>query len=212
MLEMALRAFTMFFATVGPVDVAAIYAVLAASATARQRRTMAIKGTLIATVVLVVFAVLGGSILAWLGITLPALRTAGGVLLLLLGIDMVFARPSTMSKTTPAETFEAEGKPDISVFPLASPLIAGPGALGAAILLTAEADGDLALEAIVVAMLLVVMAITLALLLIAARLHKLLGVTGQNVISRVVGILLAALAVQFIFDGVRASGVFSTGS
>ena len=211
MLEMALRAFAMFFATVGPVDVAAIYAVLAASATERQRRTMAIKGTLIAATVLVVFAILGGSILGWLGITLPALQTAGGILLLLLGIDMVFARPSTMSTTTPAETFEAEGKPDISVFPLASPLIAGPGSLGAAILLTAEAGGDLAMEAIVVVMLLVVMAITLALLLIAARLHKLLGVTGQNVISRVVGILLAALAIQFMFDGIRASGLLYSG-
>jgi multiple antibiotic resistance protein len=116
-----------------------------------------------------------------------------------------------MSKTTPAETFEAEGKPDISVFPLASPLLAGPGSLGAAILLTAEADGVLAKEAIVVVMLLVVMAMTLSLLLIAGRLHKLLGVTGQNVISRVVGILLAALAVQFIFDGVRATGLFSNG-
>jgi multiple antibiotic resistance protein len=210
MLEMALRAFTTFFATVGPVDVAAIYAVLAASASERQRRAMAIKGTLIATAVLVVFAILGGGILGWLGITLPALRTAGGVLLLLLGIDMVFARASTMSRTTPAETFEAEGKPDISVFPLASPLIAGPGALGAAILLMAEAEDDLALQAIVVVMLLVIMALTLALLLIAAQLHKLLGVTGQNVISRVVGILLAALAVQFIFDGIRASGVFSS--
>lgn len=211
MIEMALRAFTTFFATVGPVDVAAIYAVLAASANERQRRTMAIKGTLIATVVLVAFAVLGGNILSWLGITLPALRTAGGILLLLLGIDMVFARGSTMSKTTPAETFEAEGKPDISVFPLASPLIAGPGSLGAAILLMAEADNDLALEAIVIVMLLMIMAMTLALLLIAARLHKLLGVTGQNVISRVVGILLAALAIQFIFDGVKASGVFPSG-
>jgi len=211
MLEMALRAFTTFFATVGPVDVAAIYAVLAASATARQRRSMAIKGTLIATVVLLVFAILGGSILSWLGITLPALRTAGGILLLLLGIDMVFARGSTMSKTTPAETFEAEGKLDISVFPLASPLIAGPGSLGAAILLMAEADNDLALEAMVILMLLVIMAMTLALLLIAGRLHKLLGVTGQNVISRVVGILLAALAIQFVFDGIKASGVFPGG-
>jgi multiple antibiotic resistance protein len=106
-----------------------------------------------------------------------------------------------------AETSEAEHKPDISVFPLATPLIAGPGALGAAVLLAAEAQPDWVLEALVIAALLVVMAITLALLLIAAQLHKFLGVTGQNVISRVVGVLLAALAVQFLFDGVRTSGL-----
>jgi multiple antibiotic resistance protein len=204
---MALRAFTTFFATISPVDVAALYAALTASATESRRRSMAIKGTLIATGILLVFAVLGASLLNWLGITLPALRTAGGILLLLLSIDMVFSPPSRMSSATPAETHEAEEKQDISVFPVASPLIAGPASLGAAILLMSEAKPNLALEFIVIAMLFLVLAITLALLLIAARLQRYLGVTGQNVISRVIGILLAALAVQFIFDGIRGSGL-----
>ena len=208
MLELAIRAFTTFFATIGPVDVAALFAVLSASASHKQRRSMAVKGTLIATVLLLSFVLFGTEVLRWMGISLPALRTAGGILLLLMAIDMVFARPSGMTSTTLAETSEAETKPDISVFPLATPLIAGPGALGAAVLLTAEAQTDWVLEALVIAALLVVMAITLALLLIAAQLHKFLGVTGQNVISRVVGILLAALAVQFLFDGVRTSGLF----
>ena len=207
MLEIAIRAFTMFFATVSPVDVAALFAALSASATAKQRRSMAIKGTLIATILLLLFTLFGAEVLRWMGITLPALKTAGGILLLLMSIDMVFARPSGMTSTTVAETSEAATKNDISVFPLATPLIAGPGALGAAVLLTAETEGDLVLQVMVVAALLAVMAITLALLLIAGQLHRFLGVTGQNVITRVVGILLAALAVQFIFDGVRTSGL-----
>jgi multiple antibiotic resistance protein len=209
MLEIAVRAFTTFFATVGPVDVAALFAALSAAATAKQRRSIALKGTLIATILLLLFTLFGTEVLRWMGITLPALKTAGGVLLLLMSIDMVFARPSGMTSTTVAETSEAATKNDISVFPLATPLIAGPGALGAAVLLTAETEGDLVLQATVVAALLVVMAITLALLLIAVQLHRFLGVTGQNVITRVFGILLAALAVQFLFDGVRNSGLLS---
>ena len=209
MLEIAVRAFTTFFATVSPVDVAALFAALSAAATPKQRRSMAVKGTLIATILLLLFTLFGTEVLRWMGITLPALKTAGGVLLLLMSIDMVFARPSGMTSTTVAETSEAATKNDISVFPLATPLIAGPGALGAAVLLTAETEGDLVLQATVVAALLVVMAITLALLLIAVQLHRFLGVTGQNVITRVFGILLAALAVQFLFDGVRTSGLLS---
>jgi multiple antibiotic resistance protein len=117
---------------------------------------------------------------------------------------MVFARPSGMSAPTQAEALEAGRRADISVFPLATPLIAGPAALGAAVLLAVDAGqtGFIA-ELVVVAALLAVMAVQLALLLVAGRLHAILGVTGQNVISRVVGILLAALAVQFVFDGVR---------
>jgi len=142
-----------------------------------------------------------------MGISLPALRTAGGILLMLVAIDLVFARPSGISSTTVAETNEAEGRDGISVFPLATPLIAGAGSIGAAILMFARADGDLGREIAVVGTLLAVMAITLVLLLVASRLQRFVGVTGQNVISRVIGILLAALAVQFVFDGLRAAGI-----
>jgi multiple antibiotic resistance protein len=203
--ELSLRAFTTFFATVGPIDVAAFYAVLTASLSPAQRRLIAVKGTVFATALLLLFIFAGEVLLRWLGITLAAMRTAGGILLMLLAIDMVFARPSNISSPTQAEALEAGGRTDISVFPLATPLIAGPAALGAAVLLAVEAGqrgilGDL----VVIAALLAVMAIQLVLLLVAGPLHAVLGVTGQNVISRVVGILLAALAVQFVFDGVRA--------
>ena len=206
-IEIGLRAFTTFFATIGPIDVAALFAVLAARASPKQRRWMAIKGTLIAYAVILAFLVAGEALLALLGITLAAVRTAGGILLLLVAIDMVLARPSGLTSTTSAEAMEAAGKADISVFPLATPLIAGPGALGAAVLLAAEAQHSLAAEVAVIAALTLVMALTLVLLLAAGRLHAILGVTGQNVISRVVGILLAALAVQFMFDGIGGSGL-----
>lgn len=208
MIEMALRAFTTFFATVSPIDVAALFAVITASATAAQRRHMAIKGTLIATTILLLFIFFGIEILDWIGITLPALRTAGGILLLLLAIDMTLARHSGMSSTTVAETAEAEAKADVSVFPLATPLIAGPGAMSAAVLLASETEGRLLHLMVVVLAMLIVMAITLALLLIAGQLQRFIGITAQNVITRVVGVLLSAFAVQFIFDGIQASGIF----
>lgn len=207
MLEVALVAFTTFFATIGPLDTAALFAALTADNTARDRRRMALRGTLIATAILLFFALLGEAVLRHFGITLAALRTAGGILLLLIAIDMVFARPSGSTTTTADETAEAQAKQDISVFPLATPLIAGPGAIGAAILLVAEAKGDWAHTAAVIAAMLALLLLTLLLLLMASQIQKLLGVTGLHVVSRVVGVLLAALAVQFIFDGIGASGM-----
>ncbi len=209
MLETALIAFTTFFATIGPADVAALFAALTTENTGAERRAMALKGTQIATIVLLLFAFFGEAALRLFGITLPALRVAGGVLLFLIAIDLVFARPSGVTTTTPEENEEAVAKPDISVFPLATPLIAGPGAIGAAILLVADAGDDWPRIGVVVAVLLGVLAGTFVLMLVASQVQKLLGVTGLQVISRVVGVLLAALAVQFIFDGIGASGMFS---
>lgn len=207
-LEFGLLAFTTFFATISPIDVAALFAAMTPDADAAHRRAMAIKGTLIAGVILLVFALVGDEVLRRLGITLAAMKTAGGILLILIAIDMVFARPSGGSSTTEDETREAGHKDDISVFPLATPLIAGPGTMGAAILLSAKASGDVKMDIALVTAIVAVLAVTLMLLLMAGRLHKLLGVTGLNVITRVVGVLLAALAVQFIFDGIASSGLF----
>jgi len=208
-IDTAIVAFATFFATIGPLDVAAIFAGLTANATQQHKRIMALRGTFIAAVILVLFALVGERLLETLGITLPALRTAGGILLLLIGIDMVFARESGGVSTTDEEELEAASKHDISVFPIATPLIAGPGAMGAAILLMADAEGDITLQAVVIASLLLVLLLTLASLMLASQIHKLLGVTGMHVISRVMGILLSALAVQFIFDGIGNSNIFS---
>ncbi len=207
MFKTAVVAFATFFATIGPIDVAAMFAALTSGATPEQRRRMAIKGTVIAAVILLVFALFGDTLLSHLGISLAALRTAGGILLLLIGIDMVFARSSGGVSTTADESAEARLKEDISVFPLATPLIAGPGAMGAAILLVANAEGDLAHQTVVIGVMLGVVLLTFIALLGATQVQKLLGVTGLHVVTRVFGVLLCALAVQFLFDGIAESGL-----
>lgn len=207
MLETAAIAFTTFFATVAPVDSAIMFAALTTENTPAERKNMAIRGVSIATGLLLLFVLFGEALLARLGISLAALTTAGGILLLLMGIDLVFARSSGAMSTTRAESKEAEGRQDISVFPLATPLLAGPGTMGAVILIIANTHGDTKRAAVVVSMLLLVMVISLALLLIAGKLEKLLGVTGMHVINRVFGVLLCSLAVQFIFNGIQNSGL-----
>ncbi|HEX9875498.1 MAG TPA: MarC family protein [Gammaproteobacteria bacterium] len=208
--ETAAVALATFFATVGPIDVAAMFAALTLNATPRERLIVAIRGTAIATGILLFFAIFGESVLDGLGISLAALRTAGGVLLLLIGIDLVFGRSSGATSATEAEAEEAAAKPDISVFPLATPLIAGPGAMGASILLMADTEGDLLLQGVVIACLLAILALTLLALIAASQLQRVLGVTGTQVIRRVFGILLTALAVQFFFDGISQSNLLAS--
>lgn len=207
MLETAVVSFTTFFATIGPVDVIAMFAALTARASARARRVMAVRGVMIAAVILFAFALAGKTLLASLGISLPALRIAGGILLLLIGIDMVFARQSGGTSTTDEEEREAATKQDISVFPLATPLIAGPGSMGAAILLMADTDGDVVRQLIVLGCLLGLLALTLIGLLLATQVQKLVGPTAMHVIGRVFGVLLSALAVQFMIDGILQTGL-----
>ncbi|MHA6299563.1 MarC family protein [Devosia sp. CAU 1758] len=201
-----LVAFVTLFATVGVADIAFIFAALTKDNTPSERRTFATRGVLVAVGILLFFAVLGNAILDLFGITIPALRTAGGILLLLIAIDMVFARHSGGTGTTDEEEVEARQSHDISVFPLAMPLMAGPGAISAVILLTTGAQSDLEFW-LVLAAIVVILALCWLTLLIAIPIQRLLGLTGLSVVSRIVGILLAALAVQFIFDGIRASGL-----
>lgn len=209
MFETAIVAFATFFATVSPLDISAIFAALTVGTTARHRRTMAVRATVMATIILLLFALAGKPLLAMIGISLAALRTAGGILLLLIAIEMVFARTSGGTSATDEEKREAASRQDISVFPLATPLIAGPGSMGAAILLMANTEGDLKLQVAVIGSLLAVLLLTAAALLLAGRIQQLLGVTGMHVVTRVMGILLSALAVQFIFDGVKQSGLLT---
>jgi len=207
MLETAIVAFTTFFATIGPVSIAVIFAVMTHGNTAEIKKSMAIRGCLIASFILISFALAGETLLFALGISLAALKVSGGILLLLIAIDMVFARSSGVTSTTDEEQKEAIKKEDISVFPLATPLIAGPGSMGASILLMANAEKDLASQTTVIASLISVLVITLVLLLLASKVQRLLGVTGMHVISRVFGVLLSALAVQFMFNGLAQSGL-----
>lgn len=200
-------ALTTFFATIGPADLALVFAALTQKNTAVERRVFALRGTAVAAAILLFFAVFGSALLGIFGITLPALKTAGGALLFLISLDMVFARHSGGTGTTTEEEAEAKTRADISVFPLAMPLIAGPGAISATILLISGAQGDNFKLAAVVAALLVILGLTYFALLVAIPIQRLLGLTGLAVVSRIVGVLLAALSVQFIFDGIKASGL-----
>ena len=203
MLAHLLYSFVTLFVIIDPVGNAVIFAGLMRGAPERLRRLCALRGVLIATILILAFALGGGALLRALGITLPAFRIAGGILLFLLATEMVFARESGIRRPTALEEEETEQRHDISVFPLAFPLLAGPGALTSIVLLVERAGAPLA-ELGVIASLVVVMAITLALLLVAPQVMRLAGVTGANVVSRVLGIILAALAAQLVLDGLAA--------
>ncbi len=205
--ETILIALTTFFATIGPADLALVFAAITRKNTAAERRTMALRGVLVAAAILLFFAIFGEPLLRLFGITLPALRVAGGILLLLISIDMVFARHSGGTGTTPEEEDEAAHREDISVFPLAMPLIAGPGAISATILLTTGSPGFGVEWFAVVGALTVILLLSYLAMLVAIPIQRLLGLTGLAVVSRIVGVLLAALAVQFLFDGIKASGI-----
>lgn len=207
MLAMLLTSFTTFFATIGPIEAAVLFATLTPHASASERRLIALRATSIATGILAISTLAGGPLLRQLGVSIPALQTAGGIILLVIAIEMVFARPTSAFRLTPPEGAEAQTKDDVAVFPLATPLLAGPGAMSAGILLAANADGDAVLLSMTMAALLAVMALTLALLLAAHQVSRLLGITAQRVLMRVFGILLAAIAVQAMFNGLGGSGL-----
>ena len=201
MLDFAATVFVTFLVIIDPVGTLPLFVALTHRQPKDERRLTAIRSIIVAAVTLAVFAVAGQLLLRLLGITLPAFRIAGGILLLLLSIDMVFARKSGIRWTTAAETEEAEESIDVAVFPLASPLIAGPGALTSVILLMGRAHGDLALQAIVIGLMLLILGLCLLAFLFAVPLMDRLGVTGINVVDRVFGVVLAALAVQNVLDG-----------
>ena len=206
--NIAQPAFTVLFVTIGPLDVAPLFIALTPGAAEAKRREFAVKGTMIAGLVLLAFAFGGSELMTLLGISFPAFRIAGGILLLLLAIDLVFAHRTGLSSITQTEEREAGREADISVFPLAIPLLAGPGAITAVVLLMGNQDDNAMGQVVVVAVLLLVLAITVALLFAAGALVRYLRVTGINVLTRVSGILLAALAAQFLLDGLRQSHLF----
>ena len=204
MLDTVIAAFVTLLVVIDPPGVVPIFAGLTAGASAAERRRMAINGTLIGAGILLAFALGGEVLLRLLGIGLPAFRIAGGILLLLLSIEMVMAKHTGLRAITSDEETEGNQCADITVFPLAIPLIAGPGAMTSIVLLMGRAP-DLPGKAMILGVLGVVLAIMLVCLLLTGPVMRLLGVTGINVISRVAGIILAALAVQFVIDGVRGA-------
>jgi len=203
MSELVFNSFVTLLVVIDPLGLSPIFAALTRGYAENRRRETAIRGTILGSAILFVFALAGDVLLGSLGITLPAFRIAGGVLLFLLALDMIFARPSGMRSRTVREQEEDSYEGDVSVFPLAIPLLAGPGAITTVLLYTGGRSP--AEVAVFAGVLLVVLLVTLISLLLASRIMGLFGETGANVLSRVLGVLLAALAVQFVLDGLQAS-------
>jgi multiple antibiotic resistance protein len=213
MIETFLTAFTTFFAVIGPIDTAVLLASLTPNMQRAERRAVSVKAVFIATIIILLFALVGQPVLTQLGVSLAALQTAGGIILLAIAMEMTLARtPGPAAALSMRESEEAEDKAerhaDFAVFPLATPLLAGPGAMTSAIVLAAGTKGDLSLLGAVVAAIVAVMGVTLVCLLLAHEIHHLIGVTARKVIVRVFGVLLAALAVQMIFNGLAQAGIF----
>jgi len=188
---------------VEPIGTIPVFAALTEHADAQWRRAMAIKACAIAAIVCVFFAVAGTATLRTLGISVDAFKIGGGILLFLLAVEMVFARPSGVRAMTSSEDIEAQRRTDISVFPIAFPLIAGPGVIATILLAFADVPFDTALFAGQIAVIFAVLAITLMLLLTTGVVMRVVGQTGGAVLGRLLGVVLAALAVQFVLDGVR---------
>lgn len=206
MLGQLVKFFIVFFVVVEPLSILPIFSSLTAGATEEYRRRMAVKAVSIAAAILLMFSLVGKPFLAAMGITVQAFRIFGGLLLFLIALEMVFARESG-TRTSTDEQAESRRRADISVFPLAFPLIAGPGALVTILLWVgpvsiAERPVLFAGLALCAAL---VLAITLGLMLVAGPLMRIVGVTGANVANRLLGVVLGALSVQFVLDGLRAS-------
>ncbi|TLZ22334.1 MAG: NAAT family transporter [Gammaproteobacteria bacterium] len=204
MLEQPLKFFVVFFVVVEPVSLIPLFTGLTTGATRQYKRRMALRAVSVSAMILLLFALGGAAFLTLMGISLEAFRIFGGLLLFLLALEMVFARESG-ARTSSSEAAESRRRADISVFPLAFPFIAGPGALATILLWFGPlhlAD-QAALFGALLAAVAVVLAIALALMLLADPLMRVIGVTGANVAGRLLGVVLGALAVQFVLDGLR---------
>lgn len=202
MTEIALTAFATLFVVIDPIGNLPIFVALTSGESAAHKRRMAFKGVAIAAFVFAFFALIGARLLDLLGIGLPAFRTAGGLMLLVIAFEMVFEKRNPRRSKT-ADKIAAESSPrDISVFPIAVPLVSGPGSITSLILLLSRYAGDTPAQLIVLLMLGVVLLVSCLLFLLATPIERALGETVIDVITRLLGILLAALAVQFVFDGI----------
>ena len=201
-MEQLLRHFVVLFVVIEPITLVPIFGALTRGADTAYRRKMALKSVGLSAIIFWVFALAGQRLLETLGISVASFKVAGGILLFLMAVDMVFARQSGLRSTTVREQDEARYREDISVFPLAFPLIAGPGALATLMLLLVEMGDSWPEFFGLMAMAMVVLAIALILMLLTTPVMKLIGETGANVISRLFGVVLVALAVQYVVDGV----------
>jgi multiple antibiotic resistance protein len=202
-LDFAITALVTLFVVVDPIGLAPTFLAVTEGLPRRARRDVAVRASLIAGAILVGTALIGDVLLRTLGISLPAFRIAGGLLLFAIAFEMVLGVRIRREGQEAEEAVEERVR-NIAAFPLAIPLLAGPGAITATVLLSGRADGNVLLVGLLLAVVVLVALASLAAFLLAGRLSRLLGLTGNIVLSRLLGVLLAALAVQYVVDGIRA--------
>ncbi|WP_101068061.1 MarC family protein [Roseovarius salinarum] len=201
-----ITAFVTLFVIIDPIGMTPIFVALTQGMTAARRRAIALRACITSVLILIVFTAFGEAVLDFVGISMPAFRIAGGILLFLTALDMLFERRTKRRQGQADQAEEEDDGDDPSVFPLAVPLIAGPGAITSVILLAGQKPG-LEGMAWVMGVMAGVIAIVLLLFLAAGLLERALGRTGINVVTRILGMLLAALAVQFVLDGLKGFGL-----
>ncbi len=204
MIELFVSAFITFFVVIDPPGCSPIYASLTGDASPKQRRIMAIRAIFVASIILAVFAAFGEQLLRALGISLDSFRIAGGIMLFIIALEMVFEKRTQRREDRAQDIIDQPEIEDVSIFPMAMPMIAGPGSIAAVMLLMARHEG-LESTLVIMAALASVLLLTLLGLLLAGPMMRILGHKVEQVITRVLGVLLGALAVQFVVDGLRAS-------
>jgi multiple antibiotic resistance protein len=203
-IDLFLSAFITFFVVIDPPGCAPIYASLTKGASTPQRRNMAIRATAVAAGILFVFALFGEQLLGALHIELNSFRIAGGIMLFLIAIDMVFEKRTERREERAQKIIDTPEIEDVSIFPMAMPMIAGPGSIASVMLLMAQNEG-IDRAAVILSALGSVLLLTLLALLAAGPIMRILGQQAEAVITRLLGVLLGALAAQFVIDGLRAS-------
>lgn len=199
-----ITAFVTMFVVIDPIGLAPLFVAMTQGRSPSARQRIALRACGLGMILLVLFAILGESVLGFIGISMPAFRVAGGILLFITALDMLFER-RTKRREDQAEGTEEDDSDDPSVFPLAIPLIAGPGAIASIILLTGQRPGAEGLL-MVLGVTAVVLALCLGMFLASSLLERAMGKTGITVVTRLLGMLLAALSVQFVLDGLSAFG------
>lgn len=204
MIEVFGSALVTFLVIIDPPGCAPIFASLTRGTPGKHRRAMAVRSSLIAWAILMFFALLGRPMLQALGISLASFRVAGGIMLFMIALDMVFER-RTQRRESRAQSIEGTPEAeDISVFPMAIPMIAGPGSIASAMLWVSRADGSTEVAAVLAAIT-IVMLLTMLALLAAGPIMRLIGEKLEAMITRILGVILAALAAQFVIDGLKQS-------
>jgi len=201
--DILFNAFVTLLVTIDPPGLAPLFLALTGGMNRSQRQQVAIRASLIGFIVLAVFALAGAEILGVFGITLPAFRVAGGMLLFFIAFEMIFEKRQDRKEKSADTAITQDMIHDIAAFPLAIPLIAGPGAISATVLLSGKFHGPLSVLGLI-AIILTCLVISYLVFVLAEHIDRFLGATGRSVLTRLLGVILAALAVQFVADGIRA--------